>query len=52
LFYQARYDYLVNVLELKQAVGDLQIQDLETIDRLLIDRPTPEETIAAEEENS
>jgi len=52
LFYQARYDYLLNVLRLKQAAGNLQIQDLETIDRLLIDRATPEETIAAEEENS
>ena len=52
LFYQSRYDYLLNVLRLKQAAGNLQIQDLETIDRLLIDRPTPEETIAAEEENS
>lgn len=51
LFYQARYDYLMNVLRLKQAAGNLQIQDLEDIDRWLTDRPTPEQTIA-EEENS
>ena len=31
LFYQARYDYLMNVLRLKQAAGTLQIQDLEEI---------------------
>jgi outer membrane protein len=49
LFYQARYDYLMNVLRLKQAAGSLQIQDLEEIDRWLIDRPTPEQAIAAEE---
>jgi outer membrane protein len=48
LFYQARYDYLMNYLLLKQAAGNLQIQDLEAIDRWLIDRPTPEEKIAAE----
>ena len=52
LFYQARYDYLMNVLRLKQAAGNLQIQDLENIDRWLTDRPTPEQTIAAEEESS
>jgi outer membrane protein len=52
LFYQARYDYLMNVLRLKQAAGNLQIQDLENIDRWLTDRPTPEQAIAKEEENS
>ncbi len=52
LFYQSRYDYLMNVLRLKQAAGNLQIQDLENIDRLLTDRPTPEQAIAAEGENS
>jgi len=52
LFYQARYDYLLNVLRLKQAAGNLQIQDLENIDRWLTDRPTPEQAFAAEEENS
>ena len=48
LFYQARYDYLMNALRLKQAAGNLQIQDLEKIDQMLHDRPTPEEAIAAE----
>jgi len=48
LFYQARYDYLMNVLRLKQAAGNLQIQDLEKIDQWLTERPTPEEAIAAE----
>lgn len=51
LFYQARYDYLMNYLRLKQAAGNLQIQDLEAIDRWLVDRPTPEEKIAAEAES-
>jgi outer membrane protein len=49
LFYQARYDYLMNALRLKQAAGTLQIQDLEEIDRWLKDRPSPEEAFAAEE---
>jgi outer membrane protein len=48
LFYQARYDYLMNALRLKQAAGSLQIQDLEEIDRWLMDRPSPEEAFAAE----
>jgi len=48
LFYQARYDYLMNVLRLKQASGTLEIQDLEKIDQWLTERPTPEEAIAAE----
>ena len=48
LFYQARYDYLMNVLRLKQAAGNLQIQDLEEIDQWLIERKTPEEVFAEE----
>jgi hypothetical protein len=48
LFYQARYDYLMNALRLKQAAGSLQIQDLEEIDLWLTERPTPEELFAAE----
>jgi outer membrane protein len=48
LFYQARYDYLMNALRLKQAAGNLQIQDLEEIDKWLTERPTPEELFAAE----
>ena len=49
LFYQSRYDYLMNVLRLKQAAGNLQIQDLEEIDQWLKERPTPEQAIAEEE---
>ena len=47
-FYQARYDYLMNVLRLKQAAGNLQIQDLEEIDQWLQERKTPEQTFAEE----
>ena len=47
--YQARYDYILNVLRLKQAAGTLQIQDLEEIDKWLTDRTPPEEVIAEEE---
>jgi len=49
LFYQARYDYLMNVLRLKQAAGTLQIEDLEEIDQWLIERKTPEQVFAEEE---
>ena len=48
LFYQARYDYLMNGLRLKQAAGNLVVQDLEEIDQWLTNRPTPEEAFAAE----
>jgi len=48
LFYQARYDYLMNVLRLKQAAGNLQIQDLEEIDQWLQERKTPEQKFAEE----
>ncbi len=39
----------MNVLRLKQAAGNLQIEDLENIDQWLRERPTPEEAFAAEE---
>jgi hypothetical protein len=39
----------MNVLRLKQAAGNLQIQDLEEIDLWLQDRQTPEEAFAEEE---
>jgi outer membrane protein len=53
LYYRARYDYLLNVLNLKQAAGNLQIEDLEDIDKWLKDRPTPEQAFAREaSENS
>jgi outer membrane protein len=48
LYYQARYDYLMNALRLKQAAGNLQIEDLEEIDQFLRERQTPEEAFAAE----
>lgn len=48
LFYQARYDYLMNVLRLKQAAGSLQVQDLEEIDRWLNERKPPEQVFAEE----
>lgn len=35
---RARYDYLLNVLNLKQAAGILRIQDLEEIDAILVPR--------------
>lgn len=35
---RARYDYLLNVLRLKQAAGILRIQDLEEIDSILVPR--------------
>ncbi|MEL6869294.1 MAG: TolC family outer membrane protein [Pseudomonadota bacterium] len=34
-FLRARYDYLLNVLRLKNAAGSLRVQDLETINALL-----------------
>ena len=46
---QARYDYILNTLRLKQAAGTLQVQDLEEIDQWLIERKTPEEIFAEEE---
>ena len=50
--YQSRYDYILNVLRLKQAAGSLRVQDLEQIDQWLKNRPTPEEALAAGEETS
>lgn len=48
-YYRSRYAYIGNVLLLKQAGGTLQVQDLEEIDRWLIDRRRPEDIIADEE---
>lgn len=45
---QARYDYIMNVLRLKQAAGTLQVQDLEEIDQWLTERKTPEQIFAEE----
>ena len=51
-YYQSRYTYIGNVLRLKLAAGNLQIQDLEEIDRNLVERRPPEEVIAEEEANA
>ncbi len=48
-YYQSRYNYILNVLRLKQAAGNLKVQDLEEIDQWLKDRPTPEERLAEED---
>ena len=48
-YYRSRYAYIGNVLLLKQAAGTLQVQDLEEIDRWLVDRKRPEDVIAEEE---
>lgn len=47
-YYQARYDYVMNFLRLRQAAGNLTAEDLEVIDRFLVDRPTPEQKFAEE----
>jgi len=47
-YYQSRYDYVLNALSLKQAAGNLEVQDLERIDRWLVERKTPEQAIAEE----
>jgi outer membrane protein len=48
-FYQARYDYILNAMRLRQAAGTLRVQDLEGLDRWLEDRKPPEQVIAEEE---
>ncbi len=48
-YYQSRYDYLLNALRLKQAAGNLAVQDLERIDQHLQERKTPEQAFAEEE---
>ena len=48
-YQQARYDYILNYMRLKQAAGTLQVQDLETLEPFLVDRQTPEEQFAEEE---
>ena len=47
-YYQSRYDYVLNALRLKQAAGNLAVQDLERIDGFLRERKTPEDTIREE----
>ena len=48
---RSRYDYILNVLRLKQAAGTLQVQDLEQIDMWLSERKTPEQVFAEEAES-
>jgi outer membrane protein len=47
---QARYDYLLNYMRLKQAAGSLQVQDLEVLEAYFEDRQSPEEQFAEEDE--
>ncbi len=44
-YYASRYEYLMNVLKLKNAAGTLQVQDLERIDAWLEERVPAEEKI-------
>ena len=48
-YYQSRYDYILNVMQLKQAAGTLDIRDLEALEPFLVERQTPEEEIAGDE---
>jgi outer membrane protein len=50
-YYRSRYDYISNVLRLKQAAGMLQVQDLEDIDQWLSERKPPEQAIKDEAES-
>ncbi len=47
-YYQSRYDYLLNAMRLRQAAGNLQVQDLEALERYLVERKSPEELFAEE----
>lgn len=47
-YYQSRYDYLLNAMRLRQAAGNLQVQDLEALEQYLVERKTPEEQFAEE----
>jgi len=47
-YQQARYDYLLNYMRLKQAAGTLQVQDLETLEPFFEDRKSPEEQFREE----
>lgn len=48
-FRQARYDYILNMMRLKQAAGSLQVQDLERLDQFLEARKPPEDQFAEAE---
>ena len=47
-YQQARYDYILNYMRLKQAAGTLQVQDLESLEPFLIDRKPPEDQFTDE----
>ncbi len=47
-YYQSRYDYILNFMRLKQSAGNLQVQDLENLERWLRPRKTPEQQFAEE----
>ncbi len=47
-YYQSRYDYVLNAMRLRQAAGNLQVQDLEALEQFLVERKTPEELFAEE----
>jgi len=47
-YYQSRYDYLLNAMRLRQAAGNLQVQDLEKLEQFMVERKTPEEQFADE----
>lgn len=47
-YYQSRYDYVLNVMRLKQAAGTLEVRDLERLEPWLKPRLTPEQQFAQE----
>lgn len=47
-YYQSRYVYVGNVLRLKQAAGNLKVEDLEQIDGHLAERKPPEDMAPGE----
>ncbi len=51
-YYQSRYDYVTNVLQLKQAAGTLKVQDLEQIDRWLTQRDEEEDALGPDQEGA
>jgi len=47
-YYQSRYDYILNVMRLRQAAGNLRVQNIEVLEQYLVDRKTPEQEFAEE----
>ena len=48
-YQQSRYDYILNVMRLKQAAGTLDVRDLEALEPFFTERKTPEQEFADEE---